>query len=163
MLRGWEPGAPGRGRVCLRLGRNSYPMGKGAVASRVGMGGRLGNVCPLTCSYAATSVLGHCKTWGRGGCAVSPMILRVTLAFCLHRMLGSDRCLPHRQAEFGRLMSPTFQTRILSLSGLEAEDLDGQKWDHGTGLHKTWVYMDLSVGLYLLLRCYGQKLDLHPC
>lgn len=43
------------------------------MASRVGMGGGLDNVCPLTCLYSATSGLGHCKTWSRGGCD-SPVI-----------------------------------------------------------------------------------------
>lgn len=57
---------------------------------RVDAGGGLGDICLLTCLYSATSVLGPCKTGTRGDCGASLMVLPVTLAVCLHRMLGLD-------------------------------------------------------------------------
>lgn len=50
------------------------------MASRIGMGGGLGNVCALTCLYSATSVLGRCKSRGFGLLPPQDVELRRMLA-----------------------------------------------------------------------------------
>lgn len=77
-------------RVVCRNGYMSSPIGKGAVASRVDVGGRLGGDCSLTCLYSATSVLVPERPRSEETAGASLMILPVALALCLHRMLGLD-------------------------------------------------------------------------
>lgn len=77
-------------KVVCRNGYMSSPIGKGAVASRVDVGGKLGDVHRLTSLYSVTSVLVPERPRSEETVRVSLMILPVALAFCLHRMLGLD-------------------------------------------------------------------------
>lgn len=70
------------------------------MASRVGMGGGLGNVCPLTCLYSAVSVLGHCKSRGFGLLPPQDVELRRTLASPTGRV---------REVDESNLPDPNFE------------------------------------------------------
>lgn len=123
MLRGWEPGIqkgqnlPQAGQTGLfaENGYMSSPIGKGAVASRVDVGGGLGDDCSLTCLYSATSVLvperprseetagGFSDDSASGFGPLSPQDARLR-----------HGCLLHCLAEFMRLVNIVFQLLALS-------------------------------------------------